>query len=54
MLIDQVYTEQYGTQKFGAFWMDYVYGMEVTRETDDSKKSLYHIIVLSSQKVMMP
>ncbi|WAR00328.1 VP13B-like protein [Mya arenaria] len=36
----QVCTEQYGSQKFGVFWMDYVYGMDKSREpSDESSRS---------------
>lgn len=34
---NQVYTEQYGMQKFGIFWFDYLY----TVMEPDNKRSMY-------------
>lgn len=42
----QVYTEQYGVQKFGILWMDYVYSM-AKPDSRDGTTSRFHFRIFN-------
>ncbi|KAL4227239.1 Vacuolar protein sorting-associated protein 13B [Mactra antiquata] len=49
----QIYTEQYGLQKYGVFWMDYLYGMAKQDDKDRNTSSKSSVSSVDSSTVFV-